>query len=183
MLRLHSIIGRPDKAHLIEEGMSLALRYFHTLEDWNDQTTTVLSLKQESIECVDSRTVIKLDTLNCKCHRIIGNKIEFMGTCYKKGNCEDGKSYILRGNEIILPIPCSACSPILCKGHEVGACIKMLCHAEFEVTCDAVTGSWIYDKYPEVVRNYAHQYVRASLDGKPFEYEEGNDLIILRGEL
>lgn len=187
MLKLHKIIGRPDKIHLLEEGMSMALRYFHTLEDWEDQKVHVSKLEAKNVECLDGKTVIKLDTFDCKCHRILRNKIEFMGQCYKKGNCADGKSYSLTGNTLTLPVPCpdsciTACGS-MSSGTTIPACFVMLCLPDFEVTCDAVTGSWIYDKYPEVVRNYAMRYVRAILDGKDFEFDEGNDLIVLRGEL
>jgi len=166
--------------------MAMALRYFHTLEDWQKQRHKVTKLDPSKLDCLDCKTVIKLDTLEPAYHRLISSRIEFDGTVYEAGNASAPCTFVVSGTSLVLPIPCpedcfipDACSP--CGGIDVR--FEYLSMPKWEISCETVTGSWLYDQYPEILRDYAYQYARAILDGKIFRYVGEGNIEVLRSEL
>jgi len=177
---LESLINRPDQVKLEIESVELALLYFHTMEDWDMQKAKLTELDNTNTDCEDGKLTIDLGVLHPRYHRLLTRSIKICGTTYKQATCLDECKFVLYGCKIILPIDCDMCNNPCMK---MDTCIDYFFIPDYKVTCDGVTGSWIWDTYAPLVREYAADYMRSRLDNTRFRWDTSKDDIILKGEI
>jgi len=167
-----SLTNRPDLKQETVTGIGLAISYYHSLSDWEQDSRTVqVTAKYDSESQMNK---VDLSKVKPAIARI---------TCLSKGGKDLNKvtcalkdlgTYVRSGNSLNF-LGGSSC------GHNevVNMTYQSIPDVQLVGCCD-LQGSWIADNHPEIVARYAAGYVKSILEDRSMRPIKMDEETLLR---
>lgn len=168
------ISNRPDLIALHKDGIARALKYYHSLEDFDKDKVSPLNTEFDVEICGSTATVIIPSGISLSPNTEVylnGKEI-----CKLEGCNPNDLGYRIQGNCLIITDPdINICNELdLCFDAKKLPCFD-------RNTCDI--SSWVATAYPEMIGFYAGEYVNSMVEKRTANYRTEDVDMFLRNEL